>query len=93
MKYCNLLTFTLLMQIINSCGPSKAEKESFFSFDVGQMKTQCTTGENVAISVLNAKAKTVDSIVYYLNEQKVKSAKSINSFTLPIAAKKLGKCG
>jgi glutamine cyclotransferase len=90
MKYCNLLIFITLTQFISSCGPSKAEKESYFSFDTGQMKTQCTTGENVAITVLNTKAKTVDSIVYYLNEQKVKSAKSINPFTLPIAAKKFG---
>jgi glutamine cyclotransferase len=90
MKYYNLLTFTIIAQLISSCGPSKAEKESYFSFDVARMKTQCTAGENVEITVLNTKSKSIDSVVYYLNEQKVKSAKALNSFAIPIVANKLG---
>lgn len=90
MKNYNLLVFIILTSLFFSCGPNKSEKDSFFAFDGEHMKTQCTAGENVEITILNTKSKTIDSVVYYLNEQKVKSAKALNSFSLPIVANKLG---
>lgn len=90
MKNYNALVFILLTQLFLSCGPSKSEKDSFFTFDAEHMKTQCIPGESIEIALLNSQNKTVDSIVYYLNEQKVKSTKGLSKFKLPIKGEKLG---
>jgi glutamine cyclotransferase len=90
MKNSNALVFILLTQLFLSCGPSKSEKDSFFAFDAEHMKTQCIPGETIEITLLNNQNKIVDSIVYYLNEQKVKSTKGLSKFELPIKGEKLG---
>jgi glutamine cyclotransferase len=90
MKSPKLLAFIIVAQIIYSCGPSQSEKDSFFSFDVEHMKSQCIPGEKVEIALVNTKNKSVDSIVYYLNEKKIKSAKTLGNFDLQVEAKKLG---
>jgi glutamine cyclotransferase len=90
MKNSNALIFILLTQLFLACGPSKSEKDSFFAFDVEHMKSQCIPGESIEIAMLNSQNKTVDSIVYYLNEQKVKSTNGLGKFELPIKGEKLG---
>lgn len=90
MKSSTLLIFITLAGLVIACGPSKTEKDSFFAFDVANMKTQCTANESIGLAILNTQNKVVDSVVYYLNEKKVKQTTGLSTLVLPITAQKLG---
>lgn len=90
MKNYNLLITILLAFNLVSCGDSRSEIENYFSFDESTLKTMYQATDSVEFTLLNDKNKTIDSVVYFVNDQRVSGTKGIEKFTLALSGKKLG---
>lgn len=90
MKLHNLFITTFLALNLISCGDSQAEKERYFSFDESQLKPMYQATEKVDFSLLNNKNKTIDSVVYFSNGERLGSVKGNEKFSLDLNGKKLG---
>jgi len=90
MKLYNSLITILLALNIASCGDKQKDKENYFSFDENALKSIYQANEKVDFALLNAQNITIDSIVYFANDEKVTSVKGNNKFTLDLDGKKLG---
>ena len=90
MKKHNLLSIILLSILFVSCVDSKKEKDSYFSFNTVNFKTQFQPSDALSLEILNTQNKKVDSIIYYNNEEKIGSEKGIGKFAFDFKNKKLG---
>ncbi|MGL2994593.1 glutaminyl-peptide cyclotransferase [Flavobacterium sp. TSSA_36] len=90
MKKLNFLAFILLGIILTNCGDTKKGKNSLFTIDNSSFKPFYTSNDVLKIGILNPKAKTIDSIVYYINEVKISSIKGNTTFDFSFKEQKLG---
>lgn len=90
MKKYNSLFLILLASIVASCGSSKKDNESLFSFDTAAFKEVYQPNETAILSVLNPQNKKIDSIIYYANDVKIASKIGSEKVSLPLNDKKLG---
>ncbi|MDI9256933.1 glutaminyl-peptide cyclotransferase [Flavobacterium sedimenticola] len=90
MKVYNLLITTFLALNIVGCGDSPKDKKGYFGFDENNLKPMYQASEKIDFSLLNPKNKTIDSIVYFANEQRLASVQGNAKFTLDLNGKKLG---
>jgi glutamine cyclotransferase len=90
MRNYNLLITILLALTIVSCGDSRSEIESYFSFDDSALKSMYQATDKVELSLLNTKNKSVDSVVYFVNDKRIAGIKGTGKFTLDLNGKKLG---
>ena len=90
MKNYNFLTFILLGITIASCGDKKNNDTPLFSFDESKLKEQYQSQEALALGILNPNTKTIDSIVYYVNDKKIGSKKNLEKVTFELKNQKLG---
>ncbi|MEL1241877.1 glutaminyl-peptide cyclotransferase [Flavobacterium flavipallidum] len=90
MKKHNLLSFILLGTLLSNCGDTKNRENSIFNFDSSKISAQYQPQETLDLTILNPKSKTVDSIVYYINDTKIKTAKGLENLSYPLKDQKLG---
>jgi glutamine cyclotransferase len=90
MKLHNLFISTFLALNLISCGDSQAEKERYFSFDENQLKSMYQATDKVDFTLLNNGNKTIDSVVYFSNGERLASVKGNDKFSLDLNGKKLG---
>ncbi len=90
MKNRNALLFILLAGLIVSCSSSKKDNEGLFSFDSASFKAIYHSEESATVSILNPQNKKIDSIIYYINDEKFEKRTNTEKVTLPLAGKKLG---
>jgi len=90
MKLHNLFITTFLALNLASCGDSQAEKEKYFSFDESQLKSLYQATDKVNFTLLNNENKTIDSVVYFSNGERLASVKGNEKFSLDLNGKKLG---
>ncbi len=90
MKIYNLFITTFLALNIASCGDSQSDKEGYFSFDNSTLKSMYKANDKVDFALLNNDNKTIDSVVYFANNEKIASVKGNGKFTLDLNGKKLG---
>lgn len=90
MKICNPLITILLALSIVSCKDNQHERESYFSFDEGALKSIYQATDKVDLTLLNSKNKTIDSVAYFVNDKRVSSVNGNGKFTLDLSGKKLG---
>jgi glutamine cyclotransferase len=90
MKIYNLFITTFLALNIVGCGDKISDRESFFSFDDNALKSMYKADEKVDFTLLNNENKTIDSVVYFINKERISSVKGNGKFTLDLAGKKLG---
>ncbi|MEO0045189.1 MAG: hypothetical protein RL705_380 [Bacteroidota bacterium] len=89
MKVYNLFITTFLALNIVGCDSQK-DKESYFSFDESTLKALYQANEKVDFTLVNNNNKTIDSVVYFANDERVNSVKGNGKFTLDLVGKKLG---
>lgn len=89
MKVYNLFITTFLALNIVGCDNQK-DKESYFSFDESTLKAMYKANEKVDFTLVNNHNKTIDSVVYFANNERVRSVKGNGKFTLDLNGKKLG---
>lgn len=90
MKIHNLFITTFLAINLVGCGDNQKEKESYFGFDENTLKPMYKASEKIDLTLLNNKNKTIDSVVYFLNNERISSVKGNGKFTFDLSGKKLG---
>jgi glutamine cyclotransferase len=90
MKKYNFLFIILLAITLINCGDTKKGENSLFTFDITSFKEQYQPQEAIELSTLNPNSKSIDSIVYYVNDKKVGSKNSLEKFTFQLKDQKLG---
>ena len=87
MKFYNVLAPTLLVLFLGGCGNNSEEKKDAFSLEIKNPKKTYTTEDVLTVSLNNKKNIETDSIVYYLNKDKIE----VSENTLSLSGKKLGE--
>ena len=90
MKKYNFLFIILLGLILSNCGGAKKENNTLFTFDTNQFKAQYLPQESIELNLLNPNSKTVDSVVYYVNDTKIGTTKGLGKLPFAFKDQKLG---
>ena len=90
MKNYNFLSIILLGITLANCGDTKKGENTLFSFDKTKYKEQYMPQESIELGILNPNSKTIDSVVYYVNEKKIVSKKGVDKFSFEMKDQKLG---
>ncbi|MBC7845350.1 MAG: glutaminyl-peptide cyclotransferase [Flavobacterium sp.] len=90
MKKYNFLSIILLGMAITSCGDTKKINNSLFSFDESKFQAQYLPQDGIELGVLNPNSKKVDSIVYFVNNNKIGSKKGLEKLSFELKNQKLG---
>jgi glutaminyl-peptide cyclotransferase len=91
MRKYNTLAIITLIGVLHSCGDGKKNKESLFSIDDSQFKVMYHSDESVSLALTNPKNKTIDSVVYQINDKKIGSVKSNKKFDYALSKEKFGE--
>lgn len=86
MKFYNSLVTIGLTFILISCGNSSEGENDAFSLEIQNTQKTYTPEEALSVSIINKKDIKIDSIIYYLNKDKV----SIADNKISLAGQKLG---
>ncbi len=86
----NVLSVILLGLFAVACQDKAKEHENLFAFNTTAFKEIYTPDESVTLEIQNAQNKTIDSIIYYVNDAKVASKKGAEKVSLALLDKKLG---
>lgn len=90
MRNYNLLSIILLGITLASCSDTKKNENTLFSFDNSKFKELYNPKESLSLSILNSNSKTIDSIIYYVNDKKVGSKKGVEKLSFELKDQKLG---
>lgn len=85
--------FILLSLFINSCGNNKNDEKNLFSIDTSALKQVYQLNERVNLVLKNENNETIDSVVYFINDNKIGSVKNNASFPFDLKNQKLGYQG
>lgn len=90
MRNYNFLSIILLGITLASCSDTKKNENTLFSFDNSKFKELYNPKESLSLSILNSNSKTIDSIIYYVNDKKVGSKKGVEKLSFEFKDQKLG---
>jgi glutamine cyclotransferase len=90
MKNYNFLLTILLGITLANCEATKKGENSIFTFDNSNYKSQYLSEDALSLGVLNPNSKTVDSIIYYVNDKNVGSTKGLEQLKFELKDQKLG---
>lgn len=90
MKKYNLLLIILLSVVVLSCDEKNKTEENYFKFDNSVLKVQYQPQDAVVLEIVNANNKTVDSIIYFINDKKAVTIKGTEPFSFNLKDQKLG---
>jgi glutamine cyclotransferase len=90
MKKYNLLSIILLAVTLSNCGDTKKVENTLFTFDNTIVKTQYEPKEKLDLAITNDKSKTIDSVIYYINDKQVGSSNGVERLTYSLKNQKLG---
>jgi glutamine cyclotransferase len=90
MKKHNSFLIILLSCTSLLCCCSKKNTENLFSINDAAFKATYTFDESVSIAIVNKENKTIDSIVYSVNDIKLTSKKGLEPVNLELKNQKLG---
>lgn len=87
MKIYNVLAPTLLVLLMGSCGNNSEGNKDNFSLEIKDPKKTYTTEDALTVSLVNKKNIETDSIIYFLNNDRIE----ISGNTISLSGKKLGE--
>jgi glutamine cyclotransferase len=88
-KY-KLLAFIGLTVLSMSCGDDKNGTNNIFSIDTSAIKQAYNPSESIDLSLKNEKNKTIDSIIYYINDKNIGITLKNEKFPFSLENQKLG---
>ncbi len=86
MKNHNALAFILLAVSIVSCNDTK----KYFSIDESKLEAQYKPENSVLLSLINTENKTIDSVVYAINDKRIGSKNDLTPFKFELKNQKFG---
>ncbi len=90
MKFYNIFAFIILNSFLISCDGSKNNKESFFSFDETGRKASYSADDALSLKIQNPQNKNIDSVIYYVNGNRVATNKDLKEVNFDLKGQKLG---
>ncbi len=87
MKIYNVLASTLLVFLMAGCGNNSEDKKDYFSLEINNPKKTYTPEDVLTTAIINKKNIEIDSVVYFLNKDKIESSGK----TISLSGKKLGE--
>ncbi|WP_035646950.1 MULTISPECIES: glutaminyl-peptide cyclotransferase [unclassified Flavobacterium] len=90
MKKYNFLAVILLGITLIGCGEKNKGENSLFTIDDSAFPAHFTQKEPLTIGILNPKSKEIDSVAYFINDQRVGSTKGATDFRIELLDQKLG---
>lgn len=90
MKTLKILAFISLAISLQSCGDDDKDKNNLFKLDTSAMKQQYHPHESLSLSLVNAKNKAVDSVVYYLNNERAGKVTGNEKLDIKLEGRKFG---
>ena len=81
MRTYNALITILLAFSILSCVDNTKDKENYFSINETILKPKYNSSEQVNLEIINNENKTIDSIIYFINNEKVNMSKGCLLYT------------
>lgn len=90
MKNYKLLFIILLGITLANCGGAKKGENTLFTFDDSKFAAQYQPQEALELGVLNPNSKTIDSVVYFVNDKKIGFKKGIDKLTFELKNQRLG---
>ena len=85
-----LFAFIVLSVVSSACKEDENELKKLFSFDASHLKQVYKLEESVDLVLSNEKNKTIDSVVYFINENKIGAVKGNEKFHFGLEKQKLG---
>ncbi len=85
-----LFAFIVLSVVSSACKEDENELKKLFSFDASHLKQVYKLEESVDLVLSNEKNKTIDSVVYFINETKIGSVKGNEKLHFGLEKQKLG---
>ena len=89
MNLRNFLKATILTFIVCGCDKTKSD-EIYFAFDEKALTKQYTTADTLQLSLDNFRNKAVDSVVYYVDDNRVASLKGLGKHPFALKESKFG---
>lgn len=89
MKKYNAFAFISLTLLLTALSCDKGDKK-YFSFDASKLKEQYNPSQSATFAIQNPEGKTIDSVVYYVNDTNIGAKKSTEALIFDLKDKKLG---
>jgi len=90
MRNYNFLFIILLGISLSNCGGAKKGENTLFTFDDSKFKEEYQSQDALELGILNPNAKSIDSIVYFVNDIKIGSKKGLEKINFELKNQKLG---
>lgn len=90
MKKHNLLSIILLGISLTNCGNTKKGENTLFNFNSSQLKETYFPQDALHLEITNPNTKTIDSIIYYVNDIKIGTSKGQEKLSFDLKNQKLG---
>ncbi len=90
MRNYNFLFIILLGITLTNCGGTKKGENTLFTFDDSKFTAQYEPQETIKLGILNPNEKSVDSVVYFINDTKIGSKKGIEKLPFELKNQRLG---
>ena len=90
MNTFKLLLLTTLAFLYLSCEDKATPPNELFDLSIKNVKKTYTPDDSFNVSVVNKKSSSIDSISYFLNNERVETTTNISPITVKLAHRKLG---
>lgn len=90
MKQVKLFAFITLGIITLGCEGGKKVEKNLFSIDTAHLKQVYYLNELIDLKIKNDKNKSIDSIIYYINDKNIGSIKGNSELSFALEKQKLG---
>ncbi|MBQ4821994.1 glutaminyl-peptide cyclotransferase [Aquimarina sp. MMG016] len=87
----NLFAFIILNSTLICCGSNADKKTKYFSLSIANQKGAVYIGETLKTTLVNKKNIAIDSVVYKIDNTKIKTLSDSEPFTEKIDNEKLGR--
>ncbi len=91
MKFYKIVALTVLVLLVTSCGNNPEASKRFFSLHIKDQKKTYTPKDSFTVSIINKKNKTIESIDYYIDSEKIIMTGTPDEISVSLSKQKLGK--
>ncbi len=91
MKIYNIVIVTALVLFAVGCGSNSESHKDLFSIEIKNAKKIYSNSETIIVSVKNKKNKSIESVTYSIDDEKIATDSGNNETSINLSNKKVGK--